>query len=50
MCIRDSFSILRAQIDATSQMGDPNEVVGLLNLQAKLDVYKRQSWSRAPTG
>ena len=30
------FSILRAQIDATSQMGDPNEVVGLLNLQAKL--------------
>ncbi len=30
------FSILRAQIEATSQMGDGNEVVGLLNLQAKL--------------
>lgn len=30
------FGILRAQIDATSQMGDGNEVVGLLNLQAKL--------------
>ncbi|WP_374686103.1 CpXC domain-containing protein [Promineifilum sp.] len=30
------FAILRAQIEATSQMGDPNQVVGLLNLQAKL--------------
>lgn len=30
------FSILRAQIEATSQMSDGNEVVGLLNLQAKL--------------
>lgn len=30
------FSILRAQIEATSQMSDANQVVGLLNLQAKL--------------
>lgn len=30
------FSILRAQIEATSQMSDSNQVVGLLNLQAKL--------------
>jgi hypothetical protein len=30
------FGILRAQIDATSQMSDSNLVVGLLNLQAKL--------------
>lgn len=30
------FAILRAQIEATSQMGDPNQVVDLLNLQAKL--------------
>lgn len=30
------FSILRAQIEATSQMNDSNLVVGLLNLQAKL--------------
>lgn len=30
------FGILRAQIEATSQMSDGNEVVGLLNLQAKL--------------
>jgi hypothetical protein len=30
------FGILRAQIDATSQMSDGNEVVELLNLQAKL--------------
>jgi hypothetical protein len=30
------FSLLRAQIDATAQMSDSNEVVGLLNLQAKL--------------
>ncbi len=30
------FSILRAQIEATSQMSDGNAVVGLLNLQAKL--------------
>jgi len=30
------FSILRAQIEATSQMGDPNQVNSLLNLQAKL--------------
>jgi hypothetical protein len=30
------FAILRAQIEATGQMGDPNQVVGLLNLQAKL--------------
>ncbi len=32
------FAILRAQIDATSEMGDPNLVNGLLNLQAKLMV------------
>lgn len=30
------FGILRAQIEATSQMSDSNLVVGLLNLQAKL--------------
>ena len=30
------FAILRAQIDATSEMGDPNMVNGLLNLQARL--------------
>jgi hypothetical protein len=30
------FGILRAQIEATSQMSDSNQVVGLLNLQAKL--------------
>ena len=30
------FGILRAQIEATSQMNDSNLVVGLLNLQAKL--------------
>lgn len=30
------FAILRAQIDALSQSGDPNQVVPLLNLQAKL--------------
>ena len=30
------FGILRAQIDATSQAGDPNQVNSLLNLQAKL--------------
>ncbi len=30
------FAILRAQIEATSQMGDPNQVNSLLNLQAKL--------------
>lgn len=30
------FSILRQQIDAVSQGGDPNRVVPLLNLQAKL--------------
>lgn len=30
------FGILRAQIDATSQMGDPNQVNSLLNLQARL--------------
>lgn len=30
------FGILRAQIEATSQMSDGNEVVGLLNLQARL--------------
>jgi hypothetical protein len=30
------FGILRAQIDATSQMSDSNLVIGLLNLQAKL--------------
>ncbi len=30
------FSILRAQIEATSEMSDSNAVVGLLNLQAKL--------------
>lgn len=30
------FSILRQQIDAVSQSGDPNRVVPLLNLQAKL--------------
>lgn len=30
------FSILRAQIEATSQMSDSNQVVGLLNLQARL--------------
>ena len=30
------FAILRAQIDATSEAGDPNQVNNLLNLQAKL--------------
>ncbi|MBK7216021.1 MAG: CpXC domain-containing protein [Candidatus Promineofilum sp.] len=30
------FAILRAQIDATSEMGDPNQVNSLLNLQARL--------------
>lgn len=30
------FAILRAQIEATSQMGDPNQVNSLLNLQARL--------------
>ncbi len=30
------FAILRAQIEALSQSGDPNQVVPLLNLQAKL--------------
>jgi hypothetical protein len=30
------FGILRAQIEATSQMSDSNQVVNLLNLQAKL--------------
>lgn len=30
------FSLLRAQIDATAQMSDSNEVIGLLNLQARL--------------
>ncbi len=30
------FAILRAQIEATSQMGNPNQVNSLLNLQARL--------------